>query len=104
MYSSRTPFGMSIQRASDDSCLRHSPTILRPKVSKRDSPSPGSLGEGSLTGRSGTMLYHLFGSSSIGSPIWAGFKSVPYVLLMACERIQRPIITASTAHHEISSL
>src|SRR5208283_5645065 len=76
MYSSRTPFGMSIQRASDDSCLRHSPTILRPKVSKRDSPSPGSLGEGSLTGRSGTMLYHLFGSSSIGSPIWASFKSV----------------------------
>jgi hypothetical protein len=50
------------------------------------------------------MLYHLFGNSSPGSPIYPIFKPIPYVLLIACERIQRPIIMANTAHHEISNL
>jgi hypothetical protein len=40
------------------------------KNSIREGPSEGSLGGGSGSGRSGIMLYHFLGNSSIGREIW----------------------------------
>jgi hypothetical protein len=37
----------------------------------------------------------------MGSTICACFNLITYVFLIACERIQRPMITANTAHQEI---
>ena len=95
---------MSIQRDSEVSCRKHSPTNLLPNAWMRDSPVSGSFGGESFVGRSGRMLYHLLGSSSIGSAICDCFNSITYVFLIACERIQIPRITANIAHHDMSNL
>jgi hypothetical protein len=61
--------GIEIQLSVDISCLRDSLIMVLLRYSIREGPVSGSFGGGSGSGKSGMILYHLVGNSSIGKAI-----------------------------------